>query len=45
VGAGRGTAGLGYIFYVEENGQTLGRGPVANNVGPERTEQLRAQLG
>jgi aspartyl-tRNA synthetase len=42
---GEGQPGLGYIFYVEENGATLGRGPVANNVGPERTEQLRAQLG
>ena len=42
---GEGQPGLGYIFYVEENGATLGRGPVANNVGAERTEQLRAQLG
>src|ERR1043165_1689771 len=42
---GEGQPGLGYIFFVEENGQTLGRGPVANNVGVERTEQLRAQLG
>ncbi len=42
---GEGQPGLGYIFFVEENGQTLGRGPVANNVGAERTEQLRAQLG
>jgi aspartyl-tRNA synthetase len=42
---GEGQPGLGYIFYVEEAGKTLGRGPVANNVGPERTEQLRAQLG
>ena len=42
---GEGQPGLGYIFYVEENGATLGRGPVANNVGPERTEQLRTQLG
>jgi aspartyl-tRNA synthetase len=41
---GEGQPGLGYIFFVEENGQTLGRGPVANNVGAERTEQLRAQL-
>jgi len=41
---GEGQPGLGYIFFVEEGGQTLGRGPVANNVGPERTEQLRAQL-
>src|ERR1051325_10955171 len=42
---GEGQPGLGYIFLVEENGQTVGRGPVANNVGPERTEQLRTQLG
>jgi len=42
---GEGQPGLGYIFFVEEGGQTLGRGPVANNVGPERTEALRAQLG
>jgi aspartyl-tRNA synthetase len=41
---GEGQPGLGYIFFVEEGGQTLGRGPVANNVGPERTEALRAQL-
>jgi aspartyl-tRNA synthetase len=42
---GEGQPGLGYIFFVEEGGETLGRGPVANNVGPERTGQLRAQLG
>jgi len=42
---GEGQPGLGYIFFVEENGATLGRGPVANNVGPERTEKLRTQLG
>jgi aspartyl-tRNA synthetase len=42
---GEGQPGLGYIFFVEEGGKTLGRGPVANNVGPERTEQLRQQLG
>ncbi len=42
---GEGQPGLGYIFFVEENSQTLGRGPVANNVGAERTEQLRVQLG
>jgi aspartyl-tRNA synthetase len=42
---GEGQPGLGYIFYVEEDGKTLGRGPVANNVGAERTEQLRTQLG
>jgi aspartyl-tRNA synthetase len=42
---GEGQPGLGYIFFVEEEGKTFGRGPVANNVGPERTERLRAQLG
>jgi aspartyl-tRNA synthetase len=42
---GEGQPGLGYIFFVEEDGQTIGRGPVANNIGPERTGQLRAQLG
>jgi aspartyl-tRNA synthetase len=42
---GEGQPGLGHIFFVEENGQILGRGPIANNVGPERTERLRAQLG
>jgi aspartyl-tRNA synthetase len=42
---GEGQPGLGYIFFNEENGVVGGRGPVANNVGPERTEQLRAQLG
>lgn len=40
-----GQPGLGYIFFVSENGQTLGRGPVANNLGPEKTEALRVQLG
>jgi aspartyl-tRNA synthetase len=42
---GEGQPGLGYIFFVEEGGETLGRGPVANNIGPERTGQLRTQLG
>jgi aspartyl-tRNA synthetase len=39
---GEGQPGLGYIFFAEENGVVGGRGPVANNVGPERTEQARA---
>src|ERR1700751_3163528 len=39
---GEGQPGLGYIFFVEEGGQTLGRGPAANNVGAERTDALRA---
>ena len=30
---GEGQPGLGYIFFVEEEGKTFGRGPVANNVG------------
>ena len=42
---GEGQPGLGYIFFAEDNGVVTGRGPVANNVGPERTEQLRQQLG
>jgi aspartyl-tRNA synthetase len=42
---GEGQPGLGYIFFVEEGGTTLGRGPVANNLGKERTEQVRQQLG
>ena len=42
---GEGQPGLGYIFFARDNGAVVGRGPVANNLGPERTEQLRAQLG
>jgi aspartyl-tRNA synthetase len=42
---GEGQPGLGYIFFALENGAVLGRGPVANNLGPERTEKLRTQLG
>ena len=42
---GEGQPGLGYIFYALDNGVTVGRGPVANNLGAERTETLRAKLG
>jgi aspartyl-tRNA synthetase len=42
---GEGQPGLGYIFYALDNGTTVGRGPVANNLGAERTEALRAKLG
>jgi len=42
---GEGQPGLGYIFFALENDAVLGRGPVANNLGPERTEKLRAQFG
>jgi aspartyl-tRNA synthetase len=40
-----GQPGLAYIFFASENGKVVGRGPVANNVGPEKTEAMRAQLG
>jgi aspartyl-tRNA synthetase len=39
-----GQPGLGYIFFATDGGTTVGRGPVANNLGPERTEQLRGKL-
>ncbi|HUD52734.1 aspartate--tRNA ligase [Parvibaculum sp.] len=42
---GEGQPGLGYIFYRSENGALEGAGPLAKNIGPERTEQLRAELG
>jgi aspartyl-tRNA synthetase len=40
---GEGQPGLGYIFWRE--GEEGGAGPIARNIGPERAEQLRAQLG
>ena len=36
---------LGYIFWRDEEGTTAGAGPLAKNIGPERTEALRQQLG
>src|ERR1700688_1432909 len=42
---GEGQPGLGYIFYALDNGAVVGRGPVANNLGPKRTEKLRVELG
>jgi aspartyl-tRNA synthetase len=42
---GEGQPGLGYIFFALDNGAVVGRGPVANNLGPEKTEALRTQLG
>ncbi len=42
---GEGQPGLGYIFFALDNGAMVGRGPVANNLGAERTEKLRVQLG
>jgi aspartyl-tRNA synthetase len=40
-----GQPGLGYIFWREEGGALEGAGPIAKNIGPERTEALRQQLG
>ena len=40
---GEGQPGLAYIFWRE--GEAEGAGPVAKNLGPERTEALRLQLG
>jgi aspartyl-tRNA synthetase len=40
---GEGQPGLGYIFWRE--GEEGGAGPVARNIGPERAEAIRAQLG
>lgn len=41
----QGQPGLGYIFWRAENGETVGAGPLAKNIGPERTEAIRVQLG
>jgi aspartyl-tRNA synthetase len=38
---GEGQPGLGYIFFKDG----AGSGPIAKNIGPERTEAVRAQLG
>ncbi|ALK08871.1 aspartate--tRNA ligase [Blastochloris viridis] len=38
---GEGQPGLGYIFWREG----AGAGPLANNIGPERTAEIAAQLG
>jgi len=40
---GEGQPGLGYIFWRE--GEDGAAGPIAKNIGPERAEALRAQLG
>jgi len=47
---GEGQPGLGYIFWRagerEEGGSDAGAaGPIARNLGPQRTEAIRAQLG
>ena len=38
-----GQPGLGYVFWRE--GEEGGAGPIAKNLGPERTEAIRQQLG
>ena len=38
-----GQPGLGYVFWRE--GEEGGAGPIAKNLGAERTEQIRTQLG
>jgi len=42
---GEGQPGLGYIFWREEGGKLEGAGPIAKNIGEERTEAIRLQLG
>ena len=39
----QGQPGLGYVFWRE--GEEGGAGPIAKNIGPERTEAIRNQLG
>ena len=40
-----GLPGMGYIFWRSEGGKVAGAGPLARNIGPERTESIRKQLG
>jgi aspartyl-tRNA synthetase len=42
---GEGQPGLGYIFWRKEGGKIEGAGPIAKNIGEERTEAIRQQLG
>ena len=41
---GEGQPGLGYIFWALDGDAIVGRGPIANNLGAEKTDALRAQL-
>jgi aspartyl-tRNA synthetase len=36
---------MGYIFWREEGGVLDAAGPIAKNIGPERTEAIRLELG
>ena len=40
-----GQPGLGYIFWRKENDVLEGAGPLAKNIGPERTSAIAEQLG
>ena len=43
---GQGLPGIGYIFWRDaEDGSLEAAGPLAKNIGPERTEAIRQQLG
>jgi aspartyl-tRNA synthetase len=42
---GEGQPGLGYIFWRTEGEAIAGAGPIAKNIGEERTEAVRRQLG
>lgn len=41
----QGQPGLGYIFWRKEADKLEGAGPLAKNIGEERTEAIRTQLG
>ncbi|WCR11713.1 aspartate--tRNA ligase [Paracoccus stylophorae] len=42
----QGLPGMGYIFWRKgDSGDTEAAGPIAKNIGPERTEAIRLQLG
>jgi aspartyl-tRNA synthetase len=40
-----GLPGMGYIFWRDADGVMEAAGPLAKNIGPERTEAIRLQLG
>ncbi len=40
-----GLPGMGYIFWRDNGGVMEAAGPLAKNIGPERTEAIRQQLG
>jgi aspartyl-tRNA synthetase len=42
---GEGQPGLGYIFWRSQEGKLDAAGPIAKNIGPERTEAIRTQMG